>query len=71
MVNLNSNIFRQAQQILRDKTVSEMSYEEVLTVKAATRPLLQLQMFNDKTIDQGLEELAKIVDKSNGSGVAG
>ena len=66
----NDNIFKKAKQLLRDKPVSEMNDEELLTVKAATIPLLQLPMFNDLTIDEGLEELAEIVDEANREKVA-
>lgn len=57
-----NNIFREAKQLLRDKPVSEMDEEELHIVNAATIPLNLLKMFNDKTTDEGLEELAKIVE---------
>jgi len=63
---VNNNIFREAKQLLQDKLVSEMNDEEQEVVKIATMPLLMLRQFNNKTIDAGLEELAKIVDESNG-----
>lgn len=61
---LNGNIFREAKQLLRDKPILEMNGEEVLTVKAAMIPLDILPQFNDKTVDEGLEELAKIFDEA-------
>ena len=58
----NNNIFRQARQLLRDKNPLELNEEELEVVKIATMPLLLLRQFNDKPIDEGLEELANIVD---------
>ena len=66
MATLNGNIFRAAKELPKTKPVLEMNGEEVLTVKAAMIPLDILPQFNDKTIDEGLEELAKIFDESNG-----
>lgn len=65
------NIFREAKQLLNTTLVSEMSYEEVLTVKAAVIPLNILPQFNDMTTDEGLEELAQLFEEATGSGVAG
>lgn len=62
---LNGNIFREARQLLQDKTILEMNGEELITVKAALIPLNILPEFNDKTIYEGLEELAKIWDEAN------
>lgn len=62
---LNGNIFRRAKQLLRDKSIFEMNEEEVLTVKAAQIPLDILPQFNDKTVDEGLEELAQIYDEAS------
>ncbi len=60
---LNGNIFKEAKELLReDKPISEMTEEEVLTIKAAMIPL-NLPEFQDSTIDQGLEELANILDR--------
>lgn len=56
------NIFREARQLLQDKPVPEMDERELEVIKIATMPLLLLRQFNDKTIDKGLEELAKIVE---------
>lgn len=61
----NDNIFRQTKQLLRDKSPLELNGEELEVVKMATMPLLLLRMFNRKTIDEGLEELAKIVEEAN------
>ena len=58
----NNNIFREARQLLQDKPVSEMNEEELHIVNAATIPLNILPSFNGMTIDEGLEELAKIVE---------
>lgn len=59
------NLFKRARQLLRDKPILEMNEEELEVVKTATMPLLLLRQFNDKTIDAGLEELAKMVDGNN------
>jgi len=58
----NNNIFRQAQALLQQKPISEMNEEELHIVNAATIPLTMLKMFNGKTTDEGLDELAKIVE---------
>ena len=63
------NLFRQAKELLRDKSILEMNEEEVLTVKAAQIPLNILPELSNMTTDQGLEELAKIVEEAS-SGVA-
>jgi len=57
------NLFRQARQLLRDKPL-EMNEEEAEVVKIATMPLLLLRQFNDFTTDQGLRELAKIIEEA-------
>ena len=57
------NIFREAKQLLRDKPISEMDEEELHIVNAATIPLNILPEFNDMTMDEGLEELAKMADE--------
>ena len=62
----NGNIFREAKELLQSKSVLDMNEEEITTVKAAMITLDILPGFRDKTIDEGLEELAKMVD-----GVAG
>lgn len=54
------NIFREAKQLLNTKSPEEMSYEEVLTVKAAMIPINLLHQFENRTILEGLEDLAKI-----------
>jgi len=59
------NIFREAQVLLRAKKISEMDYDEVMTVKAAMIPLTQLKMFNDMTTKEGLEELVQMVEDEN------
>lgn len=63
----NSNIFRQAKQLLRDKPVLEMSEEELQIINTATMPLLLLRHFSDMTINDGLEELAKMVEEGKRS----
>lgn len=60
----NKNIFRQAKQLLNEKPVLEMNEEELEVIKIATMPLLLLRQFSELSIDEGLEELAKIVDES-------
>ena len=70
----NSNIFRQAKQLLRDKPVLEMNAEELQIVNTATMPLLLLRHFSDRSINDGLEELANMVEeahKDDGSGGRG
>jgi len=62
----NSNIFRQAKQLLQDKPVLEMNEEELEVINTATMPLLLLRHFSDMTINDGLEELAKIVEEDVG-----
>ncbi len=57
------NIFGEAKQLLRDKPISEMNEEELHIVNAATIPLNILPQFNNLTIDEGLEELAKMADE--------
>ncbi len=64
MTTTNNNIFRRARQLLRDKPPSEMTEDELEVVKIATMPLLLLRQFSDKPIDEGLEELAKIVEEA-------
>lgn len=56
------NIFRKAQRLLDTKKGSEMTEEELLIINSATIPLNLLPEFNDKTIDEGLEELARMVE---------
>jgi len=58
----DNNIFRQAKQLLNDKPVLEMNEEELKVVNTATMPLLLLRQFSNLSIDDGLEELAKMVD---------
>ncbi|GAI66364.1 unnamed protein product [marine sediment metagenome] len=65
---LNGNIFQQASQLLKNKPIEEMTQEEVLTVKAAKIPLDILPELSDLTTLDGLEELAKMFDESNGKG---
>ena len=62
MATLNGNIFREAKQLLATKPIEEMSYEEVLTVKAAMISLDILPEFNDMSTDEGLGELARLFD---------
>lgn len=62
MATLNGNIFREAKKFLNTKPVLELTEEELEVVNIATMPLLMLRQFSDKTIDEGLEELAKVVD---------
>jgi len=59
----NNNIFRQAKQLLNEKPVLEMNEEELEIVNTATMPLLLLRHFSDMTINNGLEELAKMVEE--------
>ena len=59
------NVFRQAKQLLNDKPVLEMNEEELAIVNTATMPLLLLRYFSDRSINDGLEELAKIVEEGD------
>ncbi|MBA7558460.1 hypothetical protein ES708_00064 [subsurface metagenome] len=59
------NIFREAQALLREKSISELNEEELLTVKATDIPLTQLRMFNDMFTDEALGELAKMVEEED------
>jgi len=58
-----NNLFRQAKQLLNDKPVLEMNEEELAIVNTATMPLLLLRYFSDRSINDGLEELAKMVEE--------
>jgi len=44
--------------------VLEMNEEELEIVKIATMPILLLRQFSEIPIDDGLEELAKMVDEA-------
>lgn len=59
----DNNIFRQAKQLLNEKPVLEMNAEELEVVNIATMPLLLLHHFSDRSINDGLEELAKMVEE--------
>ncbi len=59
----NNKLFREAQALRREKPISELNEEELLTVKAADIPLDLLRRFNDKTTDEGLEELVQMVEE--------
>lgn len=63
---MDGNIFRQALEILHSRRGDEMSEEEEEIVAAAMIPLNMLPEFNDKTTDEGLEVLAKIVEEARG-----
>ncbi len=60
----DNNIFRQAKQLRQEKPVLEMNEEELEIVKIATMPILLLRQFSEIPIDDGLEELAKMVDEA-------
>ena len=59
------NLFLEAKRLLESKSVSDMTAEELLVVKAALIPLTILPQFNDMTIFDGLEELAKMTDRES------
>lgn len=61
----DGNIFREAKELLKTKLFSAMTGEEVIMVKAAMIPLDILPQFKKKTVDEGLEELAKIFDEAS------
>ncbi|MBA7696962.1 hypothetical protein ES703_105620 [subsurface metagenome] len=67
------NIFREAKQLLDKKDAgAQLSEEEQgLIDLALMMPLLMLPKYNDTPLSDGLEELAKLVEEKNGSGVAG
>ena len=60
------NIFREAKELLDTKDGRKMTEEEQELVSAAMIPLNILPHFNDMTIGEGLEELARIVDEAIG-----
>ena len=62
----DSNIYRQAKQLRQEKPVLEMNEEESEVIKIAMMPILQLRQFSEIPIDDGLEELAKIVEEDVG-----
>lgn len=61
-----TNIFREAQ-LLRGKHLLEMSREEQETVSAAEIPLTILARYNDMTTEEGLEDLARMVEENKGA----
>jgi len=65
-IKTDTNIFRQAQRLLKEKPVLEMNDEELDIVNSATIPLLLLRQFSDRSIDEGLDELAKMVEEDVG-----
>lgn len=65
MASLNGNIFKEAQELLKNKSVFDMTEEEELTVKAAFIPLTILPQFNDIPTDQGLEYLSLLFEEAN------
>ncbi|MBA7648521.1 hypothetical protein ES703_56308 [subsurface metagenome] len=65
MASLNGNIFKEAKELRNTKLIDKMSYEEVLTVKAAMIPLNIMPQFEDMTIDQGLEYLSLLFEEAN------
>lgn len=67
---LNGNIFREAKELLRDRSLLEMDGEELIIVKAALIPLNILPEFNDITTEEGLEALARMFDEADRETVA-
>ncbi len=63
-VEMANNIYRQAKQLRNDKPVLERNEEESEVIKIAMMPLLQLRQFSDIPIDDGLDELAEIVEEA-------
>ena len=63
-----TNIYREAQQLLRWKHPMEMNKEEQKTVSAARIPLISLARYNDMTTEEGLEALARIVEENEDAG---
>jgi len=59
-----TNIFREAQQILRWKHPLEMSKEEQEVISAAEIPLTILPRYNDMTTEAGLEDLAQAIEEN-------
>ena len=58
------NIFEEARQLLREKSIMDLAGEELLTVKAAMIPLNMLPEFDNLTPVQGLKALANMYDKA-------
>ncbi len=57
-----ANIFRQALKILDNENGDMAGEEEIMS--AAMIPLIILPQFNDMSLREGLEELAKIVEEA-------
>jgi hypothetical protein len=60
-----ANIFRQAKELLKKKTGSEMTDEERALVSQAIIPLNILTEFNDIKISEGLEILANLIESNH------
>lgn len=57
------NIFREAKELLQKKdNGNELTEEEEKLIGAALIPLMLLPGYSDTPVDQGLEELAVMVD---------
>ena len=59
---IEANIFREAQQLLKDKAACEMTQDERELGGAAMIPLMVHGAYSDIPIDQGLEDLARILE---------
>lgn len=70
---MSNNIYRQAAELLDKNHVYKLTEEERLLINMAIIPLIVMDgLFpEDITLREGLEELAKIVEETSGSGVAG
>lgn len=59
---IESNIFREAQQLLKEKLGCEMTQDEQELVAAAMIPLMVHGAYSDIPIDDALEDLARILE---------
>lgn len=61
------NVFKEAKRLLAEKSIDQMTLDEVQTVKAAMIPLTILPQFNDMTTEKGLESMAQLFDEQHSS----
>ena len=59
-----TNIFHEASVLLLTKNGRDMSEEATETVAAAMLPLMLLHQYSDIPIDEGLEDLAKMIKEA-------
>ncbi len=69
---MSNNIYRQAAELLDKNHDYKLSEEERQLIDTALIQLMTTKVSRkDITLREGLEELAKLVEKAGGSGVAG